>query len=269
MSKRKQRSERSILSDQNPLDELDQSESTQDEVYSPPETLQDLDADVYGEMDSAIVPKPRFKNNGELQYYGARMTSTGLVIPETATQDDYTQIGRFILSLTGTMQWSLGDWLNYGENRLWGETYRNVAEEFGYKEKTLRDYAYVCRNVEMSIRIDTLSFAHHQVVAKFHDDPDLQLHWLSQAANHNWSVKELREAIKLSERKDDAKDPTPSEIQAREYVKQSREIGKRWVEMMQAAESGKRPKPTERKELLEQVTKAINYLDELREKLSR
>src|SRR5690606_17166251 len=68
-------------------------------------------------------------------------------------------------------------------------------------EKSLREYAYVARSVEMSIRMDNLSFGHHQIVAGIKDPVTKkplkreQQKWLEKANTHGWSIKTLREAI--------------------------------------------------------------------------
>lgn len=134
--------------------------------------------------------------NGTLSYRGWNITSTGLVPPDNVTEDDYSEIGRLLLQLEGSLQWLLGDWLKEGENRQWGKTYEQVADEFGYKVKTLQDYASICRHVETSIRIEVLSFGHHQLVAKYSKNPLVQQFLLQSAASKRWSIKQFRDMLK-------------------------------------------------------------------------
>lgn len=150
--------------------------------------------DGYG--NHAGVDKITKHENGNLTYQGWHITPTALLPPDNITEDGYTEIGKLLLRLEGSLQWLLGDWLKEGENRQWGETYERVAGEFGYKVKTLQDYASVCRNVETSIRIEVLSFGHHQIIAKYSANPAIQEALLKGAAHEGWSIKQFRETIK-------------------------------------------------------------------------
>jgi hypothetical protein len=126
-------------------------------------------------------------------YGRTQIGRTGLVAPNDMNVEEYTDLGRFLLDIGSRLNWLLGDWLAYGDNREWGETYQQVAEQFGYSSKTLREYAYVCRNVNLSIRMDKLTFAHHQVVAAL--EAEAQHVWLTRALENGWSVATLRKAI--------------------------------------------------------------------------
>jgi hypothetical protein len=126
-------------------------------------------------------------------YGRAEITRTGMTIPDDLTVEEYSNLGGFLLDIGSRINWLLGDWLAYGENREWGETYHRVAEHFGYEYSTLRQYAYVCRNVNLSVRTDKLTLSHHQLVAQL--EPDQQSHWLNLAAENNWSIKAMRNAM--------------------------------------------------------------------------
>ena len=61
-------------------------------------------------------------------------------------------------------QWAIADWMLWGEMHLETRRAYDYAEKItGFKRKTLREWAYVARHI--SIRMDNLSFGHHQVVA--------------------------------------------------------------------------------------------------------
>jgi len=72
----------------------------------------------------------------------------------------------------------------------------DLAEKHGFERRTIRQYAYVCRNVEPSVRTDALGFLHHQLVAPM--EPALQREWLEEAVRHDYTVAELRNAIRGS-----------------------------------------------------------------------
>ncbi|MFZ4816962.1 MAG: hypothetical protein ACOYL5_20670 [Phototrophicaceae bacterium] len=120
----------------------------------------------------------------------------GMTVPDDLSEQEYSALGSFLLDVSTRIQWLLGDWLAYGENRQWGETYQQMADQFGYNVQSLRDYAYVCRNVDLSIRIDKLTFGHHQVVAPL--NPEAQRVWLQAAEDNRWSIAALRKAIQQS-----------------------------------------------------------------------
>jgi len=60
----------------------------------------------------------------------------------------------------------------------------------------VRKYKEVCERIENGIRIPNLTFAHHQLVAYM--EPALQREWLQEAVRHDWTVAELRNAIRDS-----------------------------------------------------------------------
>lgn len=120
------------------------------------------------------------------------LTPTGLQAAEGATFEEWQQVGVILRRMDSSIQWLIGDWLNIGA-RAWGQMYEPVAEALGYDAKTLREYAYIARSIELSIRMDNLSFAHHQLVASL--EPDRQRYWLQLAADSQWNRSQLRLAI--------------------------------------------------------------------------
>jgi hypothetical protein len=90
------------------------------------------------------------------------------------------------------LTWQLADWAAYGD-REWGAL-KEFCEKHGMNYSTLKTYAYVARSVEMSRRLDQLSFAHHAEVAPLPSRE--QAAWLKKALGNNWSVAELRRRIR-------------------------------------------------------------------------
>jgi hypothetical protein len=128
--------------------------------------------------------------NGSMTYKRATMTAVGLVMPDDATDEELIEIGQMLRGMESSIQWLLGDWLNRAE-RVWGQVYDDVPE---YSYGTLRTYASVARSVQLSIRIDKLSFAHHQLVAAL--EPEQQREWLRYAAENGLSVAQMRNAMR-------------------------------------------------------------------------
>jgi hypothetical protein len=95
--------------------------------------------------------------------------------------------------------WEVGDWIVNGEDvvlrSLKKQKIRQVAAEIsGYSGHTLRMAASVARKVEPDIRIDGLSWWHHQSVAKL--EKEGQARWLTRAAEAGWSVRDLRDNLR-------------------------------------------------------------------------
>lgn len=128
--------------------------------------------------------------DGSMTYKRAVMTSVGLVMPDDMTDDELVEIGTLLRGMESSIQWLLGDWLNRAE-RVWGRIYSDVP---GYSYGTLRTYASVARSVQLSTRIDKLSFAHHQLVAGLAGDD--QKAWLAFAEENKLTVAQLRAAMK-------------------------------------------------------------------------
>ena len=153
------------------------------------------DAEIFGEIPPPPAPEKRldFAENGTLQIGRVVMTPVGIQPGTDMTQEEYRNLGEMLLTLEGSIQWILGDWLAYGDERQWGKTYHEVAEAFGRSVDTLYNYASVCRRVDFSLRSEILSFGHHQLVTSM--KPREQRTWLTRASDNQWSVAELRRAL--------------------------------------------------------------------------
>lgn len=120
-------------------------------------------------------------------------SSIGLELPEKLSFENWSDIGLKLSKIERVVLWWIGDWLRYGEAK-WGEKYAQALDETGYSYQTLRNAQWVCSQIELSNRLDNLSFGHHQYVARF--KPEEQKRWLDQAQILGWSAKELRQQIK-------------------------------------------------------------------------
>ncbi len=211
--------------------------------------------------ENAIVPS----GDKEFLYKRFLLKPTGIIIPDDLTQDEWLDIFKVLRKLNEVIQWSVGDLINHAESE-WGNTYTEMADITGYSEKTLRDYAYVARSVELSIRQDNLSFAHHQVVAGLKDpitkEPlaKEQTKWLKKAEENGWSSKRLRQEISAAQQakkgteKDNwlfGKDTVPS-------------IDKRFQTLWTKAKHGDQ---TARTEFLKEAKNIYDWLDKIVESL--
>lgn len=99
-------------------------------------------------------------------------------------------------------QWGVADWLLAGCELLYSGkemkkatgVYDKAEKLFGYSRGTLIQFAYVARAFPESIRIDSLSFGHHQ--AAMGAPEDMRIKWLHAAAKSKTSIAEFRKMIK-------------------------------------------------------------------------
>lgn len=131
-------------------------------------------------------------DDGRMTIGHFQVTAVGLKIQPGATYEEWLEVGGILHQFQAAMAWLLGDWLVFAE-REWGKTYVDVARETGFEIQTLRTYASVARRVNLLIRINKLSFAHHRLVANLH--PNDQRAWLKRAESEGWSLSQMRAAM--------------------------------------------------------------------------
>ncbi len=160
---------------------------------------------------NALVPIP--EEPGCYLFRGCKITTIGVEFPADTDLTTWMELGGILLDMESAITFALGDWLNFGEDRQWGETYRTIAQERGVKIETIWTYAWVMRKLRFKNR--SLSFAHHRKVCSLRD-PETgaelqgdalaawQEYWLNTAAEQQWSVSQLDAAI------NGPKPPTPS-----------------------------------------------------------
>jgi hypothetical protein len=135
--------------------------------------------------------------SSEIRVGAFLFTPTGLDVSEEASEADWNEVGKILAYLDSALQWLIGDWANWYVERQSpkddnerGRLYDEICEMFNLERpKTVRNYALVCRKVHVSLRKDTLSFSHHNLVTGL--DEDWQEIWLSRAEKENWSVAEM------------------------------------------------------------------------------
>lgn len=119
---------------------------------------------------------------------------TELFIVRVPTFEEYAEQAPALAGMMQSSPWWVGDYINFGEGTF-GEKYSQVLDLFGKRSyQTAANYSSVCRRVSRSVRRADLTFSHHDVVASLPDDEQIAL--LSEAAEHGWTVKQLRRARK-------------------------------------------------------------------------
>ena len=120
------------------------------------------------------------------------VTATGIEFFGDLSLAEWNDLGSRLAPIAKSIALMLGDWVNYGK-KAYGHKYKEAARVTGLAEKTLRNYAYVARNVGHSLRDPSLGQEHHAAVAPL--EPHLQKHWLGLAKEHNLSIPRLRKSI--------------------------------------------------------------------------
>lgn len=120
------------------------------------------------------------------------LSKTSLKFKREVTKEQWGQVFSGLKTIEGCVQFWIGDCLKYREQK-WG-MYEDVVEEGSRELKTIQNIKYVSDSVESSRRREDLSFTHHSEVAPL--EPQKQEEYLQKAVDNDWTVRELRDAIK-------------------------------------------------------------------------
>lgn len=131
-----------------------------------------------------------------------RLDARGLMPIGTPSYEEWSECGLWLKDARDELdrrmlmvQFAIGDWINYGEQRSWGEKYSQALDETHYDYPTLRNFAYVSRQVPLSLRSDKLTYSHHTLVAGL-KTADERKEWLDYAEAEHKSVPALREEMR-------------------------------------------------------------------------
>lgn len=170
-------------------------------LETPPEVVE---REIVVPDPNSIVPQA----DGRLIYKRFTMTSTGLQIPADVTIEEFKDFGGIVSGLQTKLQWVLGDWVNGYMDKVFedrkealsdqekSEAYEAIATEYNLEAKTVKEYSYIARSVDASIRMDALSFGHHQLVAPKKYTRDDKYNWLMWAVQVNASVADMRKKMR-------------------------------------------------------------------------
>jgi hypothetical protein len=132
----------------------------------------------------------------DVTMFGFRLSATGLQPIAAPSFVQYQQLGEYLRFVEGAIQFWIGDWILYGEQRF-GEAAAQAAAYTGLKVDTVKQYAWVAERVPPPVRDPDLSFSHHREVADL--PPVEQRRWIKQAAEGDggaaWPVDRLRREI--------------------------------------------------------------------------
>jgi hypothetical protein len=122
-----------------------------------------------------------------------KISRVGAVFPDDLKDKEWKAIWKDLQLIDASLNWVIGDWINYGKAK-YGEKYAFALEATEWQYQRLRDAAYVCAQVPMSLRNDNLDWWHHRVVAPL--EPGDQAKYLTEAEANDWTVSELRISIR-------------------------------------------------------------------------
>jgi hypothetical protein len=129
---------------------------------------------------------------------GCSWEATGLVIDPATSFADWEQIVVTLVQAELAVQWAIGDAFLFGESRF-GEVFAQVEgtlERAGLRRspETLRNWMWVASKIAPARRRRSLSFRHHQLVARL--QPDEQTAWLDRAEREGMATGRLREQLR-------------------------------------------------------------------------
>lgn len=119
-----------------------------------------------------------------------------LNLPPGLDYHDWRRVGQKLLACNDSVQFWIGDWINYGEAN-YGDKYAEALAmfgteergQYGYEEHTLHNFASVAKRVESSRRREKLSWSHHEIVAAL--PPDKQSELLKEAEDKKMTKREF------------------------------------------------------------------------------
>lgn len=143
-----------------------------------------------------------------LQREKYKLEPLGMLIQSELSFEDWSGLGAWLEVAEQGIQWWIGDWMVYGEQR-YGEQYVQAVNATGLALATIKQYQWVCERVPVKNRRSNLSFSHHREVADL--PADQQAEWLEKAikgddgsGDNPWNTDRLRREIK-TEKKGSAK----------------------------------------------------------------
>ena len=117
----------------------------------------------------------------------------GLSINRQLSWDEADAVQYVLTRYTKNLSWYWGDYLNYIE-KVWPETYSQLIPEDIGNSKTLANWKWVASRIPITGRWKGLSFSHHAEVAKLDESDRNEI--LGMAIQENWTITQMREAIR-------------------------------------------------------------------------
>ncbi|MFA5376469.1 MAG: DNA methyltransferase [Dehalococcoidia bacterium] len=160
-----------------------------DEIYIPEFEEHELSAELDVVDGGNALADPVWRH--------VRLKPNSMEFVTNPTYEEWERLGERLKYINGSVQFWIGDWVNYGENR-YGDKYAQAIDATDYDYGTLANARYVAEKVEFSRRRENLPFSHHQEVASL--PPEDQEMLLSKAEEEHLSLAALRELTRSYKR---------------------------------------------------------------------
>ncbi len=136
-----------------------------------------------------------------VQIPGVQVSRLGLTFERDLSLEEMGTVFTCLQHITGCSNWLWGDALAFAGNK-WGNRYTQSKYEQAFAHTalaipTLRAARHTAERIPIDRRRAELTYSHHCEIAYSYPDPAVQDQWLDRAIEENWSVPQLRKAIRL------------------------------------------------------------------------
>lgn len=152
--------------------------------------------------ESGSITTPTIMDQGQFEFW--TVTETGIDFNKATPKEQWLEVVEKLTKMfEGTHRlhvrtmFMLGDALRFGE-AAYGEDYAQAIDMtrkvMQVSEKTIKNAAWICASVDAARRRETLTLAHHEVVAALDDAEQDEL--LGKAESENLTVSGLKKEVK-------------------------------------------------------------------------
>lgn len=133
-------------------------------------------------------------NKNSLQILGKNFSlqPNALIVKGKPTEAAYEEAFKLLSRIETAQGWWWGDLANARE-KSYGSL-KVLAEKYGKRMGSIAECQRVSKAYEVSMRIESLSFNHHQIAAALPD----RMTWLRRAEKEGWTTAELAKQIRLA-----------------------------------------------------------------------
>lgn len=129
-----------------------------------------------------------------LEGTGAKFTTTSLSLAANTSFAVLCEVTKSVISLQDASIWWIGDLVNFCREKYKSQ-YAQLAEMLGYERQSLVNIAFVCAHIPSEDRVEGVGFTLHREVVEVPLEKRKVL--LETAREHKWSVRQLRNAVRL------------------------------------------------------------------------
>lgn len=170
--------------------------------------------------------------NSTIEITQLRNKTLGLTLDENTTASEWAEIGKKLLIGNKVLNWCIGDWLVFGEEK----NYATLSSELGFDEGYLRNLKWVAKEFPLSSRRDSISHKHYQILAPLEKADRNE--WLNKITKEKLSTRELTMRVRASYSEIEKDDSTPVRTltsKVRNLIGQIQEASENWDENQKRA----------------------------------